>query len=71
MSTIHLNRKCSKVIAILSEVAQMFSEIPVVTRQKCYAFDSENVGRRNIVVNKYHKKFEKMFQMTFVSRESP
>ena len=62
MSTIHLNRKCSKVIGISSdvfgniskssenrwkssEVARMFPEIPVMTRQKSHAFDSEKVGR--------------------------
>ena len=28
-----------------SEVARTFSEIPVMTRQKSYAFDSEKVGR--------------------------
>ena len=28
-----------------SEVARPFSEMPVMTRQKSHAFDSENVGR--------------------------
>ena len=28
-----------------SEVARTFSEIPVMTRQKSHAFDSEKVGR--------------------------
>ena len=62
MSTIRLNRKCSKVVRISSdifgnfrkssenrrkssEVARTFSEIPVMTRQKSHAFDSEKVGR--------------------------
>ena len=62
MSTIRLNRKCSKVVGISSdifgnvrkssenrrkssEVARTFSEIPVMTRQKSHAFDSEKVGR--------------------------
>ena len=62
MSTIRLNRKCSKVIGISSdifgnvwkssenrrkslEVARTFSEIPVMTRQKSHAFDSEKVDR--------------------------
>ena len=62
MSTIRLNRKCSKVVEILSdifgnigkssescckfsEVPRMFSEIPVMTRQKSHVFDSEKVGR--------------------------
>ena len=65
MSTIRLNRKCSKVIGISSfifgtvrkssencrqssEVTWTFSEIPVMTRQKCHAFDSEKVGRYKI-----------------------
>ena len=62
MSTIRLNRKCSKVVGISSfifgnvrkssetrrkssEVAWTFPEIPVMTRQKSHAFDSEKVGR--------------------------
>ena len=62
MSAIGLNRKCSKVVRITSdifgnfrkssenrrkssEVARTFSEIPVMTRQKSHAFDSEKVGR--------------------------
>ena len=63
MSTICLNRKCSKVVGISSssifgnvcrssenrrkssEVAGAFPEIPVMTRQKSHAFDSEKVGR--------------------------
>ena len=62
MSTIRLNRKCSKVVGISSdifgnvrkssedrrkssEVARTFSQIPVMTRQKSHAFDSEKVGR--------------------------
>ena len=62
MSTIRLNRKCSKVVGISSsifgnvrkssenrrkssEVARMFPEIPVMTRQKSCAFDLEKVGR--------------------------
>ena len=61
MSIIRLNRKCSKVVRISSdifgkvrkssenlrkslEVTWMFSEIPVMTRQKSHAFDSEKVG---------------------------
>ena len=61
MSTIRLNRKCSKVVGISSfvsgnvrkssenhrqssEVARTFSKIPVMTRQKSHAFDSEKVG---------------------------
>ena len=31
-----------------SEVAVTFSEIPVMTRRKSHAFDSEKVGRYNI-----------------------
>ena len=66
MSIIRLNRKCSKVVRISSdifgnfrkssenrrkssEVARTFSEIPVMTRQKSHAFDSEKVGRYTIV----------------------
>ena len=62
MSTIRLNRKCSKVVGISSfifgnvqkssenswqslEVTRTFSEIPVMTRQKSHALDSEKVGR--------------------------
>ena len=55
MSTIRSNHKCSKVVGISSdifgnirkssEVAQTFSEIPVMTRQKSHTFDSERVGR--------------------------
>ena len=62
MSTICLNRKCSKVVGISldifgnirkssenrrksSEVARTFLEIPLMTRQKSYAFDSEKVRR--------------------------
>ena len=67
MSTICLNRKCSKVVRISSdifgnvrkslenrrkslEVARTFSEIPVMTRQKSHAFDSEKVGRYSLRV---------------------
>ena len=62
MSTICLNRKCSNVVGISSdifgnirkssenrrkssEMARTFSEIPVMTRQKSHALDSEKVGR--------------------------
>ena len=47
MSTIRLNRKCSKVEnrRKFLEVARMFSEIMVMTRQKSHVFDSEKVGR--------------------------
>ena len=64
-STIRLNRKCSKVVGISSDIfgiigtssenhrkssqeARMFSEIPVMTRQKSHAFDSEKVGRYTV-----------------------
>ena len=67
MSTIRLNRKCSKVVGISSsifdnvrkssenrwrssEVARTFPEIPVMTRQKSYAFHSEKVGRYRMVL---------------------
>ena len=55
MSTIRLNRKCSKVVGISSdifgnvrkssEVARTFSEIPVMTGQESHALESEKVGR--------------------------
>ena len=35
-----------------SEVARTFSEIPVMTRHKSHAFDSEKVGRYKIVTRK-------------------
>ena len=38
-------RKSSENRRKYSEVAQTFSEIPVMTRQKSHAFDSEKVGR--------------------------
>ena len=61
MSTIRLNRKCSKIVEISSdifgnvrkssenrqkssEMAQTFSEIPVMMRQRSHTFDSEKVG---------------------------
>ena len=37
--------KCSENRQKSSEVARMFSEIPLMTRQKSHAFDSEKVGR--------------------------
>ena len=36
-----------------SEVARTFSEIPVMTRQKSHAFDSEKVGRYTLHVTVY------------------
>ena len=55
ISTIRLNRKCSKVVGHFqqcsevfgksSEVARTLSEIPIMTRQTSHAFDSEEVGR--------------------------
>ena len=38
-------RKSSENRRKSSEVARMFSEIPLMTRQKSHAFDSEKVGR--------------------------
>ena len=69
MSTIHLNRKCSKVVRISSdifgnvrkslencqkssEVAQMFSGILVMMRQRSHAFDSGKVGRYYMWIQK-------------------
>ena len=70
-STIRLNRKCSKVVGISSDIfgiirksseisgnlrkARTFSEIPVKTRQKSHSFDSEKVGRYRIVKLHNHK----------------
>ena len=67
MSTIHSNRKCSKVVEISldilgnvrtssenrrksSEVVRTFSVIPLMTRPKSHAFDSEKVGRHTFDV---------------------
>ena len=41
-------RKSSENRRKSSEVARTFSEIPVMTRQKSHAFDSEKVGRYSI-----------------------
>ena len=41
-------RKSSENRRKSSEVARMFSEIPLMTRQKSHAFDSEKVGRYTI-----------------------
>ena len=40
-------RKSSENRRKSSEVARTFSEIPLMTRQKSHAFDSEKVGRCN------------------------
>ena len=65
MSTVRLNRKCSKAFGISSdifgnvrkslekrwkslEVARMFLEILVMTRQNSHPFDSEKVDRYTI-----------------------
>ena len=78
MSTIRLNRKCSKVVGISSDifgnvrkssenhqkssgVGPRFSEIPVMTRQKSHAFDSEKVGRymwEQFSQNRWWKKIQ-------------
>ena len=42
-------RKSSENRRKSSEVARTFSEIPVMTRQKSQAFDSEKVGRYTMV----------------------
>ena len=74
MSTIRLNRKCSKVVGISSdifgnvrkpsenrwkssEVAQTFSDIPVMMRQKSHAFDSEKVSRYTLMAFFTRKNF--------------
>ena len=44
-------RKSSKNHRKSSEVAQTFSVIPGMTRQKCHAFDSEKVGRYMVTNN--------------------
>ena len=51
LSSIFSNvRKSSENSQKFSEVARTFPEIPVMTRQKFHAFDSEKVGRYIILV---------------------
>ena len=39
------------------EVTQTFSQIPVMTRQKSHAFDSEKVGRYIFVIHVMHVRW--------------
>ena len=61
-------RKSSENCRKSLEVARTFSEIPVMTRQKSHAFDSEKVGRY-IVVSQFSARCQQFTLCTENSSE--